>query len=319
MKNFALILPIAAGILFGSVGVFVRILAAAGMSNATILFVRVAFAALLMLIFLFVHNRKLLKIKIRDLPIFIGTGILGMMCLNLCYNNAIAELTLSLSAVLLSTAPIFVMFLAAIIFKEKVTRRKIICMFLAIIGCVFASGALEQGGLMQNAVLHGEGGVSAIGIVFGIGSAVFYALYSIFSRLATDREYHTYTVIFYSVLLITIALAFVADIDTIGAFIIDSPAGSIVFLCTHSICTSILPYIFITLSLLYVDTGKLSILASGSEPAAAVIFGIVFFSEVPTILILIGMVITVTALILLCRDDNSQEEITADMEETRSM
>lgn len=303
MKNIALILPIAAGILFGSVGVFVRTLSAAGMSNETILFVRVGFAALLMFIFLMFYNRELLKIKIKDLPIFIGTGILGMMCLNLCYNNAISELTLSLSAVLLSTAPIFVMFMAAVLFKEKVTGRKVGCMFLAIAGCVLASGILEQG-LMQSA-----GGVSPVGILFGVGSAVFYALYSIFSRLATDKGYDTYTVIFYSVLLITIALVFVADLPTVGSYITAAPAGNILFLCFHSLCTSILPYIFITLALLYVDAGKVSILASGGEPAAAVIFGIVFYSEIPTLLVLFGIIVTVTALILLCRKEVKNEEI----------
>ena len=83
MKKTALLLPIAAGIMFGSGGIFVRELADAGMSNATILFVRVFFAAIMLAGFLLIKDKSLFIIKGKDLPIFMGTGLLGMMCLNL--------------------------------------------------------------------------------------------------------------------------------------------------------------------------------------------------------------------------------------------
>lgn len=293
MNRLALTIPIIAGILFGSVGIFVRILSDFGFPNATIFFLRVSIAAILILVFLLIHNKNLLKIKGKDIPIFIGTGILGMMALNLCYNNAIGELTLSLSAVLLSTAPIFVMFMAAILFKEKVTKRKIICMFLAIGGCVLASGVLEQ---------SAECAFSIRGLTFGVMAAFFYGVYSIFSRLATDRGYNSYTVIFYSVLFAAIVLAPFVDFNMIGEYVGQAPVGNLVFLCVHSLCTSILPYIFITLALIYVEAGKVSILASGAEPASAAVFGIMLFGEFPTLLIVLGIIITVTALILLCRE-----------------
>lgn len=293
MNRLIFMIPIIAGILFGSVGIFVRVLSDFGFSNATIFFLRVSIATVLILVFLLIYNKDLLKIKTRDIPIFIGTGILGMMALNLCYNNAIGELTLSLSAVLLSSAPIFVMFIAAIIFKEKVTKRKIICMLLAIVGCVLASGVLEQ---------STQSAFSMRGLAFGVMAAFFYGVYSIFSRLATDRGYNSYTVIFYSVFFASMVLTLFADFNMIEEYVGQAPVGNLMFLCIHSLCTSILPYIFITLSLIYVEAGKVSILASGSEPASAAVFGIVLFGEVPTLLIAVGIIITVTALILLCRN-----------------
>ena len=297
MKRFALMVPIAAGIMFGTVGIFVRELTGFGMSNSTILFVRALFAAVMLLVFLLIYNRNLLKIKMKEFPLFLGTGILGMMGLNLCYNNAINSLSLSLSAVLLSSAPVFVVVIAAIIFKEKVTSRKIICIIMVIVGCVFASGLLEvQTGLA----------VSAKGIMFGVAAAFFYAMYSIFSRLATDREYHTYTVIFYSVLLIAIVLLPIADVGVVTDFVSDDPIKNLLFLCMHGLVTSVLPYMFITLALLHVEAGRVSILASGGEPAAAVIFGILFYGEVPTILMFVGLTITIVALALLCVDKSEK-------------
>lgn len=220
MKKIILFLPVLSGIMFGASGVFVRKLSAYGMNNLTVLFLRVVFAMLAMLIGILIYDRTLFKIKIKDIPIFIGTGLLGMFGLNLCYNEALNRLTLSLAAVLLSTAPIFVMFFAAIIFKERVTPKKIACMLLAIVGCILASGLLEQKAGLE---------ISATGMLAGIAAALFYALYSIFSRKATDKSYHTYTVIFYSVLFITLVLLPFADYGKIGGFILDNPAPNIFF------------------------------------------------------------------------------------------
>ena len=293
MKRFVLLLPIAAGILFGSSGVFVRTLSEFGMNNPTVLFSRTSFAALCLLIFLLIHDRSRLRLKAKDIPLFLGTGILGMLGLNLCYNEAINTLSLSLAAVLLSTAPVFVIILAAIFFKEPITKKKVLCILLAILGCVLASGLLEQLGGVT---------VSLAGIGFGVCAAIFYALYSIFSRKATDAGYHTYTVIFYSVLLITIVLLPFADMKTVGVFMAAAPVKNTALLFAHALCTSVLPYIFITLALLHAEAGKVSILASGGEPIAAVIFGLIFYAEIPSVLMLIGLVITICALTLLCID-----------------
>ena len=48
------------------------------------------------------------------------------------------------------------------------------------------------------------------------------------------------------------------------------------------------------------ENGKVSILAGGGEPMAAVLFGVLFFMEIPSALNLAGLVITVVALSLLC-------------------
>lgn len=293
MKKFAIIMPIAAGILFGSGGVFVRTLIDYGMSNPMVLWARVSFAVVLLFLFMLFYDKKLLKIRLKDLPIFVGTGIAGTMSLNLCYNEAIKSLSLSLTTVLLSTAPVFVMILASIFFKEKITRKKVICVLLVIVGCVFASGLVDSpAGTMS----------SFTGILFGIGSAFFYSLYSIFSRVATNRGYHAYTVIFYSVLLITIVLLPVVDLSVMGSFIVEAPGKNIVFLIFHSLCVSVVPYVCITMALTYMEAGRVSILASGGEPIAAVFFGAIFYTEIPTILVAMGIVITIIGLAALCLD-----------------
>lgn len=290
MKRLIFIFPIIAGILWGSVGVFVRTLSAFGVNNYTILSSKAMIAAILLFIGILIYNKSLLRIKLRDIWLFAAAGILGTLGLNLCYNAAVKQLTLSLSAVLLSLSPVFVVFLAALLFKEKITLRKTGCMILAIIGCMLTSGILERASGMKWTVP---------GILIGVLSAFFYALYSIFSKLAMAREYQALTITFYSFVCVSIILLPFTDWNILGKYVTAAPLENSLILLFHSICTCVLSYVLFTISLVYIEAGKASILAS-TEPVAAMVFGILFFAETPTVLSFTGLVITVIALTLLC-------------------
>ena len=291
MRKLILVLPVLAGVLWGSAGVFVRELNDFGMDGYTVLSTRMIVATVFLLIIIGLYNRSLLKINLKDLWLFAGTGLLGIMGLNYFYNEAVSEITLSLAAILLSMAPVFVMILSAFIFRERITVKKINCLILAIVGCTLASGVLEAASGMGLQV-------SVRGIVMGLLSGFFCALYGIFSKIAANRGYSTYTILFYSLLLCTVALLPVTNWGVFISFIEAAPLKNTLFAVAHS--TSILPYLFYSIALLYMENGKVSILAGGGEPIAAVVFGVLFFSEIPTILILIGLVITIIALSFLC-------------------
>ena len=108
LKQWIQIFPILSGIMWGSAGIFVRKLSELGLNSVSIVETRIIVAIIIIIAGLLCLDKKLLKIKLKDLWIFICAGIFSMLGLNLCYNFAINELTLSLSAVLLSLAPIFV-------------------------------------------------------------------------------------------------------------------------------------------------------------------------------------------------------------------
>ena len=122
-----LILPVLSGIMWGSGGVFVRRFDAMGMDNFTMLFTRIIVSVTLLGIGLFLYDRSLLKIRLRDLWVFLGGGILGMFGINLTYNEAIKHGTLALASVLLSMSPLFVVTFSVLFFHEKMTLQKGIC------------------------------------------------------------------------------------------------------------------------------------------------------------------------------------------------
>ncbi len=298
MKKFTWMLPVAAGILWGSVGVFIRTLSDYGMDSFTVVESRVSMAVLLLLVGIGIYDRKQLKVKLKDLWLFILTGAIGMLGLNITYNDAINHLPLSLAAVLLSLSPVFVLILAAIFFKEKITYRKAGCAVLAILGCVLASGLLESLTGME---------ISGIGLVLGVASGMFYALYSIFSKAAMNRGYSGLTITFYCMVIVGICLLPFSDWGQIFAFYAEAPVGNTLYSILHALCGSVLPYALYTIAIQFMDAGKVSILAAG-EPVAAMVFGMVFFWEIPTPLEFVGMAVTVAAIILLGMPEKKSKE-----------
>lgn len=290
MKKIYLILPILAGIMFGSSGIFVRTLTQNGIDPTTLLFLRFSIAIIPILLAIFLTDRELFKIDKSDIPLFIACAIC-IIGLNLCYNESMNTIPLSLAAVLLSLAPIYVIIIAYIAFGEKITSKKVICMLLAIFGCVLMTGVLENS--MMN--------FSLFGIACGIGAGLFWAFYLIASKKSIKNGKHTFTILLYSIIIISIALIPFTDFGQINAFVSINPLLTIVFLIIHSTFSFALPYVFSTLSLNFIDSGTSSIFLSASEPFAALLFGLVIYGEIPTLVMLCGFILTLVSMTILSR------------------
>lgn len=291
------IFPIFSGIFFGSGGIFIRRLIEMGIDSYSIVFLRVFIALPILILWLFFTDKKLFYIKLKDTWIFFGAGVLGTLGLNLSYNYSITELSLSLSAILLSLAPIFVVIFSFFLFKEKITSIKIWCMILAIVGSILASGVFEDMTTMH---------WSFKGIIVGLFAAIFYSLYSIFSKIAMEKKYDALTITLYSTLAITIVLFPLNDWKYVKEILSINPLNMSIFMILHSLCTCIFPYALYTIALNHMDAGKASILCS-CEPIAATIFGLLFYNEVPTLLSLVGLVIVLIALGILSLKGKKEE------------
>ena len=290
MKKIYLILPIPAGIMFGSSGIFVRTLTQNGIDPTTLLFLRFSIAIIPILLAIFLTDRELFKIDKSDIPLFIACAIC-IIGLNLCYNESMNTIPLSLAAVLLSLAPIYVIIIAYIAFGEKITSKKVICMLLAIFGCVLMTGVLENS--MMN--------ISLFGIACGIGAGLFWAFYLIASKKSIKNGKHTFTILLYSIIIISIALIPFTNFGQINAFVSINPLLAIVFLIIHSTFSFALPYVFSTLSLNFIDSGTSSIFMSASEPFAALLFGLLIYGEIPTLVMLCGFILTLVSMTILSR------------------
>ena len=290
MKKLYLILPILAGLMFGSSGIFVRTLTQNGIDQTTLLFLRFSLAIIPIAIAIILTDRKLFKAELKDIPLFLVCAIC-MVGLNLCYNESMNTVPLSLAAVLLSIAPIYVLIFAYVLFREKITSKKVICMVLAILGCVLMTGVLESD----------LSSIPLFGILSGIGAGLFWAIYLMASKKSIEDGNHTYTILIYCTVFLSLALIPFTDFNQIGNFVGIDPLPAVIFLIIHSIFSFALPYIFSTVSLKYMDSGTSSIFLSGAEPFAALIFGLLIYSEIPSLLMFCGFLLTVGAMTILSR------------------
>ena len=285
MKKYV-ISVLAAGSLWGFMGLFSRTLGTIGVPSTGAILLRCAIAALLFAVTMLVTGPRQFHVKPKDFWCFFGSGVCSLLFFTYCYFQAITIMSLSTAAILLYTAPSIVMVLSLFLFKEKITTRKVIALVLAFAGCCLVSGI---GG--------GEKALTATGLLYGLGSGVGYALYSIFARFALDRGYSSNTVNFYSCLLAAIGAALIWGIS--------EPAGAMFAswinfgLCMAAgVITCYLPYLLYTYGLTGLETGKASILAS-VEPVVATLVGIFVYHESMTLMSAAGVLCVLFAVVLL--------------------
>lgn len=146
MKNGkASILVIAAGCLWGLIGLFTRRMTAAGLDAIQITVLRSLVTAVGLEALLLWKDRGKCRIVGKDIWMFMGTGICSIAAFNTLYFITMEQTTLSLAVVLLYTAPFFVLLLSAVCFGEKLTRQKWKGLLLALIGCICTTGVLHGG------------------------------------------------------------------------------------------------------------------------------------------------------------------------------
>lgn len=283
---------ILAGIMWGTMGLFVRNLAADGLSTIEIVFFRSVIAAVSMFLYCIVGNRTAMKIKLKDIWCFVGTGIISLTLFNICYFTTIQRTSMAVAAILLYTSPIFVVLLSALLFKEKLTLSKIIALIIAFAGCVFVTG-IVGGSLIMDAT----------GILIGIGSGIGYALYSIFGRFAIQKGYSSVTISFYTFVFASIGMVAVSPVlNPIGVTISKIAQGNIIrdvlLLVGIALIATVLPYVFYTLGLTGVENGKAGIMAS-VEPVVASILGIVVYREKLTVSTILGIILVLAAIVIL--------------------
>lgn len=274
-----------AGSMWGCTGLFNRHLTALGLSSQNIVLVRNLGACIVLLLIFFLYDRSLFRIRLRHLPIFLGTGLVSLMLFTLCYFRCQQVTDLSTAAILLYTAPTFVVVLSAILWRETITRRKLTALLIAFLGCCFASGILS-GGLS----------VSRYGLLLGIGSGFFYSTYTIFSRYGL-AHYPPYTCTLYTFLISglgSLVLGRPSDLKVA----VSSPAAVFWMLGLIAVST-VLPYLFYTRGLAGLgDGGKASILAS-IEPVVASFVGIAAFGEPLTLGVILGLVCILASVYIL--------------------
>ncbi|MDO4280344.1 MAG: EamA family transporter [Peptococcaceae bacterium] len=286
----AVICVLLAASIWGLVGLATRFLSALGWSTMLMAGTRNLLGALVLGAYLLAVDRDALRIAPRDLWMFLCSGFVALGCFNLCYFTAQSLTSLSVAAVILYTAPFFVIFMSRLIFGESLTASKLAACVIAFVGCAFVTGFVGGGAVS----------VSPRVLAVGLGSAICYALYSIFGRIALAR-YSVMTVTFYSL--------FIAGVSLCGIYLwrgepwptmnVASIAGALVL----GVCFTALPYVLYTRGLAAIAPGKASVLAF-AEPMVATIAGVCVLGEAITPEALVGIGLIFAGILILNRQSS---------------
>ena len=287
-RSIGPLLIILAGCFWGSMGIFVRRLTTFGFSSVQIVAIRVTLAALFFGVLLLIKDRSGFRIALRDLPLFLGLGFGSILFFTVCYFTAINMMSLSTAAILLYTSPIWIMLMSVLFFREKLTGRKLLALGLAFAGCVLVSG------------ISGEG-ITLTGLLIGLGSGLGYGLYSILGTVAL-RKYSPYTVTTWTFLFAAAGSWLICGpADMVSKFAAAENLLSLLLFCgLTALVTAVVPFLAYTLGLRTVEASRAGILAT-IEPLVATLVGILVFSEPLTLLSGLGILLILSAVVILNR------------------
>lgn len=273
---------ILAAALWGCIGIFSRDMTINGFTVMQTVGLRALITVIIMLILILIKSPSLLKIRFRDIWMFIGTGICSFLFFNFCYMNSINENSLSVACILLYTSVFWVTLLSAMFFHEKLTVVK----WISLIICFGGSALICMSGSLT---------ITTKGLIFGLLSGLGYGLYSIFGKCAVKR-YHSFTITFYTFLFATLgALPFIHPTDLVSLLAVPE---NIYLTVGIAVVNTILPYLLYTYGLSRINAGKAAVLAI-LEPVVAAIIGHFLFSEYLDTLGIIGIIAVGLGFILL--------------------
>ena len=160
---------------FGTIGIVTHFIP---LSSPSIVFYRAVLGALFIIASTYIRGHYVdFESIITNFKILIFTGF--FMGLNWVLQfEAFKVSTVAIGTVCYNTMPIFLVIIASIVFKEKITIKSVICIFIAMIGIVLVSNVIYTG-INSNEVL---------GCIYGILGAIFYASILISNRYLSKIE-----------------------------------------------------------------------------------------------------------------------------------
>ncbi|HLR62287.1 MAG TPA: EamA family transporter [Lentibacillus sp.] len=284
--NKAFLYIILGAALWGTIGWYVKNLYAYGFTPMEVVTLRVWSAAILLVLFLIIREPKKLKLaSFSDVKYFIGTGIFSIVFFNFCMFTAIDLSTIPVATALLYTGPAFVMILSFIFFREPLTKPKITALVITVIGSALIVGLIP----LDLNILQ------LTSILFGLGSGLGYALYSVFSKFAL-KKYTTLSITAYTFIIAAISLLPFFPYQEKLPLLMEPRV--LFFAAGLGFLPTAFAYIIYTYGLNQTEASKASILTT-IEPVVATLIGIFIFQEAFTPVQMVGMLCIIGAVILI--------------------
>ena len=161
-------------IIWGTISLFVREIQ---LESVSIAFFRAAIGSIfLLLVSVIIKDRIDKEVIKKNLVLLIISGI-GLSTNWTALFQAMKYTTIPIAVLSYQTAPIFITLFSAIILKEKITAKNVLCLAVAVVGMLLV---FEPGNSVGSQINHTKG------ILYGLTGAVLYGVVIVTNKLIKD-------------------------------------------------------------------------------------------------------------------------------------
>ena len=270
-----------------------------------IVFIRGVIAAILLLLAMrFIKAR--ISLVSRRPYLALARGLLGFISY-ITYYLAVASLPLAEVVAIVFSAPLFVTAMSALLLKEQVGLRRWLAVLTGFIGVLIIVGPSGQ--------------FTSLAVWLAFAAAITYASYTVITRYLSWHD-HPLTIAFNTTIVFTLASGILSLMLAGGIIVITSQHPSMVFLARdwtmpESLHLGLMIFLGFNGALGFYCMAKAYCVAQASAIAPfeytyvlwAIIFGYLFWSEIPRSTTLIGVLVLIgSSLYIWHRERNLQSE-----------
>ncbi|RPI38136.1 MAG: EamA family transporter [Nitrospiraceae bacterium] len=273
-----------AAALWASSGSAAKFLFMNGLNASHLVQLRASIAALLLFLWMFARKRPLLKIERKDLAYFMRLGA-ALAATQFTYLYAISKINVAAAILLQYQAPVLIAGYALFFTSKRMSPFTLAAIPVAIAGCFLMVGAYNPDILQLNRQ----------GIIFGLASALAFAVYSVESEYGM-RSYFPWTVVFYALLFAAVIWNVIEP--PFSAFTLAHSQTSWWWIFFIAVFGTIIPFGFYNEGIKLILSTRASITAT-LEPIMAGAISFLFLGEVMKPLQIIGAGLVISSIVIL--------------------
>ena len=284
-KTIGYVLAVVQAVLYSTMGVACKYLYGTGLSAGQVSLLRFGGTVLVLGLFLLVWRKQP---HFSRQPIVYVQGVFFVSCAVLYYLS-VRELSANIATVLFYAYPPMVALLAAIVFKERPSLRTIAALCVSMLGIVLISGLAS--GLIGAQDLK----LSPLGLAYGIGSCIAFAVYNILGQKAVGKKDGPFTMTF-TMCLVGFALCMAVYPSEAPTLIHITPvqAGVALFMVLFN---TIIPVVMLLEAIKRIGATMTSLIGI-SETPFAVAFAFLILGETLTGMQVAGAVLVVISILM---------------------
>ena len=281
-KNKGFLYVLFSAFLWSTLGIVSRSLYDSGFNSLEVTSVRIISAAVFLLPVLYQSVRKFPSLNFKQCILLGCYAFTGIFLFYWIEMESFRINPTGIAYVLLYTAPLILIVCGRVFFNETLTGYKIISGILILLGIFLITGIFSTPSLTTE------------GVFLSIGSAVFYASYSLWGKFFSKQlnSNLVVSVIFFMAAIMSLSGFPISKIADVSSF------STVITIIYIGLFPTAAAYYFYNKSLNTITISEASVTAT-IEPVFAVLWGITLLNESISGLQLLGMILILLALVII--------------------